>query len=403
MKIEAVDFFYLSMPEILDIGDGSQDALLVRLQAGEYEGWGECEASPLVSIAAFVCPRSHSACKPVSASVLGQRLDTVADIARIGALVRSQSLDLLQAPHTLSGIDNALWDLMGRKLGKPVYQLLGYPVAYPKTPYASQLFGDDPEQTMRKGRRVREMGFVAAKFGWGPFGRGTVGMDRDQLHAAREGLGEDGILLVDAGTVWGEDVSAVLEREKALRECRVVWLEEPFISDALHAYRQLAASSQEMPLAAGEGCHNYHMARNLIDCAGLSFIQIDTGRVGGITTGKRIADYAHAQKVVYVNHTFTSHLALSTSLQPYAGIREYRLCEYPVEPQPLAIELTKGHLLPDPNGEIQIPNEPGLGVEPDLDALRKYLVTVNIVINGETVYQTPSIEVNSPIFARGTG
>ncbi|MFM9107280.1 MAG: mandelate racemase/muconate lactonizing enzyme family protein, partial [Chloroflexota bacterium] len=53
--IEAVDFFYLSMPEVLDIGDGSQDLLLVRLQAGEHVGWGECEAAPLPSIAGLVC------------------------------------------------------------------------------------------------------------------------------------------------------------------------------------------------------------------------------------------------------------------------------------------------------------------------------------------------------------
>ncbi len=109
MRIENVDFFYLSMPHVLDIGDGSQDALLVRVQAADYVGWGECEASPLVSIASLVCPMSHSACKPVGASVLGQRLESVADIARIGDLVRENSLDLLQADHTLSGIDMALW------------------------------------------------------------------------------------------------------------------------------------------------------------------------------------------------------------------------------------------------------------------------------------------------------
>ena len=114
MQIEAVDFYYLAMPEIRDIGDGSQDALLVRVQAGPYVGWGECEAAPLVSIASLVCPMSHSACKPVIASVLGQRLDDVADIARIGALVRANSADLLQADHTLSGIDIALWDLLGK-------------------------------------------------------------------------------------------------------------------------------------------------------------------------------------------------------------------------------------------------------------------------------------------------
>src|SRR6266705_6256619 len=149
MKIEAVDFFYLSMPVVRDVGDGSQDALLVRVQAGGYVGRGECEAAPLVSIASWNCPMSHSACKPVSASVLGQRLENAEDIRRINAVVRAQSFDLLQADHTLSGIDIALWDLLGKKLDQPVWRLLGYRRAFPKTAYASQLFGDDPAATHR--------------------------------------------------------------------------------------------------------------------------------------------------------------------------------------------------------------------------------------------------------------
>ena len=126
MKIDTVEFYYLSMPQVLDVGDGSQDALLVRIAAGEHVGWGECEAAPLVSIASLVCPMSHSACKPVIASVMGQRIDDVSDIRRIGNLVRANSLDLLQADHTLSGIDIALWDLLGRRLNEPVWKLLGY-------------------------------------------------------------------------------------------------------------------------------------------------------------------------------------------------------------------------------------------------------------------------------------
>src|SRR2546422_1046579 len=141
MKIDAVDFFYLSMPEVRDIGDGSQDALLVQVRAGDDTGWGECDAAPLVSMASWNCPMSHSACKPLSASVLGQKLDGVEDIRRINALERANSFDLLQADHTLSGIDIALWDLLGKKMGHPVYRLLGFQRAYPKLAYASQLFG----------------------------------------------------------------------------------------------------------------------------------------------------------------------------------------------------------------------------------------------------------------------
>src|SRR5262252_4151492 len=142
MKVEAVDFFYLSMPVVRDIGDGSQDALLVRVRAGDYCGWGQCETSPLVSIASWNCPMSHSACKPLSASVLGQKLESPRDIVRINALVRASSFDLLQTDHTLSGIDIALWDILGKKLGQPVYRLLGYRKAFPKLAYASQLFGN---------------------------------------------------------------------------------------------------------------------------------------------------------------------------------------------------------------------------------------------------------------------
>jgi hypothetical protein len=75
MKIESVDFFYLKMPEVLNIGDGSQDAALVRVRSGGWEGWGECEAAPAPTIAAYVCPMSHSACKPVRDSVEGMPLN----------------------------------------------------------------------------------------------------------------------------------------------------------------------------------------------------------------------------------------------------------------------------------------------------------------------------------------
>ena len=88
MQIEAVDFFYLSMPVVTTEADGSQDALLVRVAAGGLVGYGECEAAPLPSIAAFVCPMSHGACQPVATSVLGHRLDSVQDIAAIKCKLR---------------------------------------------------------------------------------------------------------------------------------------------------------------------------------------------------------------------------------------------------------------------------------------------------------------------------
>jgi L-alanine-DL-glutamate epimerase-like enolase superfamily enzyme len=393
MQIDAVDFYYLAMPEVFDIGDGSQDALLVRVQAGEHVGWGECEASPLVSIASLVCPMSHSACKPVRDSVLGQRLDSLDDIRRIGDLVRAQSLDLLQADHTLSGIDIALWDLLGRRFGEPVYRLLGDQRATPKLPYASQLFGDTPEATFELAGKVREGGYRAAKFGWGPYGRTMPEDDAAQVFAAREGLGEDGVLLIDAGTVWLDDVQAAEQRLDALRACRVTWLEEPFVSGALGAYRRLASLAAPVQLAGGEGCHTFHMAEHMLEYAGLGYIQIDAGRIGGISVARRVAETATRHGVTYVNHTFTSHLALSASLQPYAASAPDAICEYPVEPRQLALDITNEHMLPDPEGRIHLPEAPGLGVSPNLAGLARYLVEVEIRVKGKLLYHTPPLTV----------
>jgi L-alanine-DL-glutamate epimerase-like enolase superfamily enzyme len=391
MRIEAVDFFYLAMPTVLDIGDGSQDALLVRVQAGQYVGWGECEASPLVSIASFVCPMSHSACKPIRDSVLGQELNDIADIARICAHVYANSLDLLQTPHTLSGIEIALWDLLGRRHDTPVYQLLGYPQAYAKQPYASQLFGDTPDETYRKAVRVQADGYRAAKFGWGPYGVGSVATDAAHVEAARAGLGPEGIVLIDAGTVWHDDVATAVARLDALRQARVTWLEEPFVSGALRAYADLARQATPVRLAGGEGCHNEYMAQHMIDDAGIGFVQIDTGRIGGIGPAHRVAQYAQARGVTYVNHTFTSALALSASLQPFAGLEHDTICEYPVELKALAHEMTVQRITPDADGMLRIPDRPGLGIDIDLMACQRYLVPCEIRVRGKVLYETPSL------------
>ena len=389
MKIDAVDLFYLAMPEITTEADGSQDALLVRVSAGGHQGWGECEASPLTSIAAFVCPMSHGVCRPVGASVLSASLDGPGSIAAIAAAVAYESMDLLQAAHTWSGVEMALWDLLGQIRGEPVWRMLGYQASHPKTPYASQLFGDTPALTLAAARAARANGFRAVKFGWGPIGRGTVDADADHFHAAREGLDADGVLLVDTGQIWGEDVERAAARLPALEAAGAVWLEEPFHASALESYRSLAARSHGVKLAGGEGAHNASMAEHLIDYGRVGFIQIDCGRIGGIGPAKRVADHAVARGVTYVNHTFTSHLALSASLQPFAGLGDHRLCEFPFAPKPLSTEIMKVPLARDLNGDVAAPDAPGLGIQIEPNAIGKYLVDVEIRVAGQTLYRTP--------------
>lgn len=389
MKIDTVDFFYVSMPTVLDIGDGSQDALLVRIRAGNYEGWGECEASPLTSIASYVCPMSHSACKPLRYSLEGKSIQSVKDIQRITDEVHQNSFDLLQADHTLSGIDIALWDLLGKKLDEPVYRLLGYKKTWPKLPYASQLFGETPEETFLKGQKVKALNFKAVKFGWGGFGTKGLRHARAQLKAARESVGKDVLLMIDAGTVWNHKPAGAQEIVPSLKEVNACWLEEPFSNLAIEFYSRLSKVKPTIALAGGEGCNNYTQAELMIKHAGLKYIQIDAGRIGGISVAKRVADLAVKSNVSYVNHTFTSHLALSASLQPYAGIRKDYISEYPVELKKLAQDITKTKFLPDANGYIHLSEKEGLGVEINTEVLKKYLVNVEIKVNKKIIYYTP--------------
>jgi L-alanine-DL-glutamate epimerase-like enolase superfamily enzyme len=390
MKIEAVDFFYLSMPEVTTEADGSQDALLVRVAAGGFVGYGECEAAPLPSIAAFVCPMSHGACQPVGASVLGHVLEGPRDIAAIAAAVAYNSMDVLQAAHTFSGIEMALWDILGKARGEPVWKLLGYTASHPKTPYASLLFGDDAQQTLGRARQAMREGFRAVKFGWGPIGRGTPQQDAEHFFAAREAIGADGILLVDVGQIFVDDLERAALRLDALQAARTVWLEEPFHADALEAYGALAARCDSLKLAGGEGAHNSYMARHLIDYGKIGFVQIDCGRIGGIGPAKQVADYAVQRGVTYVNHTFTSHLALSASLQPFAGLAAHTICEYPAAPKALAVEMTANHLARDASGTVRAPDAPGLGIDIDAQAVQRYQLDVEIRIGGKTLYASPA-------------
>ena len=392
MKIESVDLFYLRMPEVLDIGDGSQDSLLCRVSAGGYVGWGEAVCSPLVGLSAWITPLSHSGCHPVIDSVLGAPLNDPSDIAKVYQSVRKNSFyGLLQSDLLISGIEIAMWDCLGRAKSEPIWRLLGYQKSYPKLPYASVLFGDTAQETKQKALAMKQAGFKAVKFGWGPFGTTTVQADAEHIFAARDGIGDDGYLMIDAGTVFKEDVEAAAARLPALHEANVYWYEEPFDGYAISSYAQLSARTPKVALAGGEGAHNAYQGKQLIDDGKVGFIQIDAGYVGGISNAYQIAQYANKKGVKYVNHTFTSQSALSSSLQSFAGLAESDISEYPMEPKLLCQELTTNRIELDKNGMISAPDKPGTGMDINLDAVKKYLVQTQIEVGGKTLYRTPSV------------
>ena len=303
MKIIAVDPFYLRMPDVTVAADGTQDTVLVRIRTDAgIEGWGECDASPLVSIAVYCCPMSHGNIINIRESLIGETFDSPEDVLRLSEKVLRNGLDIQQIQHAYSGAEVALWDIIGKRLGKPVYRLLAEmsdtsDTAHPKLPYASVLFGDTPESTYHIAVGLREQGYRAAKFGWGPMGKFGEENDIALVRAAREGMGNDAQIMIDAGVIWGTDYQTAFSRAQAFAEFSPTWLEEPLAPDAVDAYKSLTEMNPSVSIAAGEGSNTYRMAEDLIVHGGIQFVQIDTGRIGGILPSFRVCRLAEKRGV----------------------------------------------------------------------------------------------------------
>jgi L-alanine-DL-glutamate epimerase-like enolase superfamily enzyme len=394
MKIEAIDLYYVALPEIQRAADGTQDSLVVRVRTDNgLEGWGECDASPLVSMAAYVMPMSHSNIINIQEALIGQSVDSPEEVIKLRQRAGEFGLDIQQLDHAVAGADIALWDVLGKHLGEPVWKLIGYDQAHRKLPYASVLFGGDPAETKAVAESIISRDFRAAKFGWGPIGKGSLDDDVALVRSAREGLGPDAKLMVDAGVIWGDDVDAAYERAVRFADFDVTWLEEPLRTEEVGAYKALSdrvkANSINIGIAGGEGADFFRAADDMMTNAGLDFVQIDVGRIGGITEAKRVADRANELGIQYVNHTFKSHFSVAASIHVFAGYEDCDLIEYPAGDSPLILGLTEPTgIFRDAEGFVNASEAPGLGVEANLEAISTYQRKVKIQVDDEILFES---------------
>ncbi|MXV85078.1 mandelate racemase/muconate lactonizing enzyme family protein [Candidatus Poribacteria bacterium] len=397
MKITAVDPFYLRMPDITTAADGTQDTLLVRIQTDTgLEGWGECDASPLVSLAVYCCPMSHGNIINIRSSLIGETLDGPDDILRLSEKTLRNGLDIQQIQHAYSGAEIALWDVVGQQLNKPIYRLLAEmsgtsSTAHPKLPYASVLFGDTPEATYRIAARLREQGYRAAKFGWGPMGKFGEAHDIALVRAAREGMGTEAQIMIDAGVVWESDHETAYQRAEAFSQFSPTWLEEPLAPDAVEAYGALTRRNPSVRIAAGEGSNTYRMAEDIIVHGGIEFVQIDAGRIGGILPSFQVRQLAEEHGIQYVNHTFKSHLSLAAAFHVFATNPDFNLLEYPAAGSELSQRLVAEPFEVESDGMVRIKDLPGLGVGVDTEAIRPYLAPVRIEVGTDAVFEQESL------------
>jgi len=198
--------------------------------------------------------------------------------------------------------------------------------------------------------------------------------------------------MVDAGVIWGNDVQAAYDRAIGFAPMNITWLEEPFRTYEVDAYKQLKDRHPPVKIAAGEGANNYRQAEDMIVNGKLDFLQIDVGRVGGITVADRLCRKALQSGIQYVNHSFKSHLQVAASLHIFAGVPQFKYLEYPAGDSPLVLGLTSPTgLFPDSDGMINVSNSPGLGVTINKDTLRKYLRRVKIEIDGKPFFESVDI------------
>src|SRR6266446_6427593 len=274
--------------------------------------------------------------------------------------------------HAISGIDIALWDLMGKICNQPVSRLLGGCYRDRIKPYGSILF-DEPGRLRETLVRTVERGFKAIKLGWRPFGRRDRKTDELLVRTARDTVGPDIEIMVDAGgseQFWPHGYKWALETAKMLADYEVVWFEEALPPDDLDGYVELRRNAP-LPIATGEVLTRRQSFRPFLERRAVDVIQPDCTKCGGITEAWRIAWMAYEHNVLYVPHGWNTAIGLAADLHLTASLPIARYVEF-LTPSPYMDKLVTKPMKPDAEGYLHLPSGAGLGVELDRAALAEF-------------------------------
>lgn len=280
--------------------------------------------------------------------------------------------------HAISGIDIALWDLLGQATGQPVSRLLGGRHRERVQPYASLLM-DEPARLRDRLLAVKAQGFRAFKIGWGPFGRRSAQLDRAIVAAAREAVGPDSRLMVDAGgsdAHWPNGYRWALNTARMLADYGVHWFEEALVPDALEDFVRLREHSP-VPISGGEVLTRRQAFQPWIERGAFDIIQPDVTKVGGISEERRIAWAAEDHGIRFIPHGWNTAVGLAADLHLAAAVPGTDLVEY-LTGSPFIDEITAGGWPLDADGMLAIPDRPGLGLTLDRDAVRQYTRGANL-------------------------
>lgn len=274
--------------------------------------------------------------------------------------------------HAISGIDIALWDVLGKATGQPVGRLLGGRYRERVLPYASLLM-EEPGPLSEHLVSLGEQGFRAFKIGWGPFGRKSVKLDETLVKAAREAVSDEALLAVDAGgsdAFWRQGYKWALRTARMLDDYGVAWFEEPLDPDALEDYAALRRIAP-VPISGGEVLTRRQSFEPYIKAGAFDIVQPDVTKVGGISEERRIGWTAEENGVRMIPHGWNTAVGLAADLQLASALSKTDLVEYKTG-SPYIDEVDAGGWKLDEDGMLAIPSAPGLGLELDHDAVARF-------------------------------
>lgn len=388
MKITKIDCHVLLIPDYdPDACSSAQDDLVVEIHTDAgISGIGECDTNPWVARACIQARGTHVmglgleemliGADPLEPQAIWQRLYTGSKMTgRRGALICA-----------MGAIDMALWDIKGKALGMPVYKLLGGAVKEKVMPYASLLpvgntLGDYQASLVEKLVGAKTYGYTAAKVEVclsGPYSHnGLQESDEavvDVVAACREAVGDGFTLMVDVAYAWSEARSALRVIER-LAPYDIFFIETPIDIDDLDGYAFLHERSP-IRIAAGEWQNTHFEFLDLAHRGKLDVLQPDVGRVGGFTEASKVVQIAADYGRLLVPHCWKSgigiaasvHLAAATATCPFVEFLPANLSESDLRRNLLTSDLE----LVD--GGIPLPEQPGLGIEIDRDALSRFAV-----------------------------
>jgi len=376
MRITDIEVIGLRVPGWEGLSfDGSYDncLVLVHSDAG-LTGIAEVDSVPSVIRAIIEAPRSHSHAMGLRAAVVGQEVETVADIAALW----DRMYDLTSyygrrgvVIHAISGVDIALWDLVGKASGQSVGAMLGaarrdrvlaYGTVYP--------LGETPDEVRRTIDRGLALGLGAIKIVADPHWRTDVAKTEALIRTARDHVGPDIRLMVDAATAW-TCADEGLPLMPIFRDFGFEWVEAPLPLDDLEGHARFQGFG--VPIGGGDlGLTTRHEYEAAFRVGRIDIAQPDVTMAGGITELHRIAALAARFGRRVVTHGYKTNITIAANLGFLSRQEADEPCEYSTSVSPLRWELTRERFPIGPDGRIEVPERPGLGVSLAPDVVARY-------------------------------